>query len=368
MEGKLGTLVRGVVRTLQEMTPEDRFRIVVFNDNARRLVPGFLPATPENVKRATALVEGLVADGSTNLYDGLRLGLADLDDDRAQSVVLVTDAVTNTGMLDPVAFHQLMKKVDVRAFGFLLGNSANWPLMEAICEASGGFWAQVSNADDILGQLMLAKSKVTHECLHDADLRISGVKTHDVTDGALGKVYRGQQLVLFGRYDEAGEATVTLKARLTGEDKAYRTTFSFPEADTENPELERLWALHRIEAIEAEELLGKRAAVEAEQAVRDLGVAYQIVTDHTAMVVLSDEVFTGRGIERKNLARVARERKAQAVRAAQAARNRRVDTDRPVFGGKAPRVGGGALDPFTVALVLGLAGAAVALGRRRRRP
>ena len=34
------------------------------------------------------------------MYEGLSLGPADLDDDRATSVMLVTDAVTNTGVVD----------------------------------------------------------------------------------------------------------------------------------------------------------------------------------------------------------------------------------------------------------------------------
>jgi hypothetical protein len=82
------------------------------------------------------------------------------------------------------------------------------------------------------------------------------------------------------------------------------------------------------------------------------------------MVVLEDEVFTARGIERRNLARVAQERKAQARRAARPARNRRVDEEKPMFDLPAPRIGGGAFDPLTVLLALGLAG--VALARLRR--
>src|SRR3712207_8756363 len=37
------------------------------------------------------------SEGGTNVYAGLQLGLAKLDADRATSVVLVTDGVTNQG-------------------------------------------------------------------------------------------------------------------------------------------------------------------------------------------------------------------------------------------------------------------------------
>src|SRR4029079_18998849 len=110
------------------------------------------------------------------------LGLKDLDADRATSVILVTDAVANEGVIDPREFAKLLKTSDVRVFGFVMGNSGNWPLMDVISEASGGFSAGVSNDDDILGQVLLAKSKITSEALHDAAFSIRGVKVSDATE------------------------------------------------------------------------------------------------------------------------------------------------------------------------------------------
>jgi len=282
----------------------------------------------------------------------------------------VTDGVANQGIVSPQKFHELLKQHDVRVFGFLMGNSANWPLMRTICQASGGFYAGVSNDDDIIGQLMLAKSKITHECLHDASVKVTGVKVLDETDDCIGKVYRGQQLVIFGRYEKPGTSTVTLKAKLTGADKTYLTTFAFPEIDTDNPEIERLFALNRIEMIEDQENAGLLPQTEARDVVEALGVKYQLVTDHTTMVLMSDESFTQRGIERHNKARATEERRAQAVRAAQPIKSYQVDQTAPMFQHPAPSVGGGgggggALNPILVLIVLG--GGALAAATRRSR-
>jgi Ca-activated chloride channel family protein len=375
MRGKLGTLVRGVARSLGELRAEDRFRIITFDSNAYDFTRGWVTASERNVESAIRDVASLSAGGSTNMYEGLELALQDLDDDRATSVILVTDAVTNTGIVDPASFEQLMAQYDIRLFGFLMGNSANWPLMRVVAETSGGFYASVSNADDIIGQILLAKSKITHECLHDAQLRIEGVKVFDVTDPAIGKVYRGQQLVLFGRYEEGGEAAVALDARLTGQDRTYATSFTFPDVDTENPELERLWAMNRIEAIEAQQLVGAMRLSEAKEAIEDLGVAYQLVTDETSMVVLSEEAFIQRGIERANRQRAAREFQAQSTRSSQPVRDRRVDRQQPMFQRPAPRPGGGggggggggAFDPLSALGAVGLAGWAALRTYRQRR-
>ncbi|MCF7853576.1 MAG: VIT and VWA domain-containing protein [Candidatus Pacebacteria bacterium] len=360
MAGKLHALTEGVTKVLGKMRPQDRFRIVTFESRAHLLVGSWQAATAENVQRAIGKVQVLQASGSTNLHDGLRGALSNLDGDRATSIILVTDGVTNTGVIAPRAFHKLMKEHDVRVFGFLMGNSSNWPLMRVICDASGGFYASVSNNDDILGRILQAKGKVLHECLHDASLRIRGVKAYGTTDGYIGKVYRGQQLVFFGRYDKGGDATVELKARLTGDDKVYSTTFTFPTVDTDNPELERLWALHRVEALELRRDAGLEDASEVEAAVRDLGVNYQIVTNETSMVMLTGDAFARRGIQRRNQERIAREHKAQAVRSSQPVKNYRVDKTKSAFRHSAPSIGngGGAFGPVSglISVCLGLAG------------
>ncbi len=359
MQGKIHTLASGVCQALGVMQPTDRFRVVTFNTSASELLP-WTAATPENVHAAIEKVKQLKTSGGTNLYNGLALALKELDADRATSLVLVTDGVANRGIVQPAKFHQLLKNVDLRVFGFLMGNSSNWPLMRTIAEATGGFYSAVSNDDDIVGQIMLAKSKITFESLHNATFRFSGARVFDTTGDNPKKIYRGQQLVVFGRYEGAGQATVSLKATLTGEDKTYSTTFDFPATDTGNPEIERLWAMAQIEQIELQESIGATPPDEAKDAIQNLGVAYQLVTDHTTMLLLDDDTFAKRGIARNNRQRTALEHQAQSVRAQEGPRSYRVDASQPAFSAPAPHVsqnggggaGGGALDPSLANLAL----------------
>jgi Ca-activated chloride channel family protein len=260
-----------------------------------------------------------------------------------------------------------MKQYDIRLFGFLMGNSANWPLMRLVTEASGGFYAQISNADDILGQILLAKSKITHEALHDAEFEIKGANVTETTGQVVRKVYRGQQLVLFGRYEGEGRAELTLKARLTGQDQTYRTTFELPKLDTDNPELERLWAMSRIEELETLADTGLLDAEESRVAIRDLGVGYQLVTDETAMVVVDDAAFERHGVERRNRTRTALEHAAQQRRQSQPAVDRRVDRREPMFDLPTPSIGGGAIDPLSGVLALGLGALGLAARRSKSR-
>ncbi len=371
MEGKLATLQDAVVRSLQGLTPDDRFKVVVFSEQARELNRDFWNATPERVVTMSNQVSALQTEGGTNLYAGLDLGLGGLDDDRVTSVLLVTDAVANQGLVDPKEFATLLGNVDVRVFGFLLGNSGNWPLMRTIADTSGGFSEGVSNADDMLGRLMLAKEKITHESMHDAELTVRGVKVMDAGDEHIGKVYKGQQLVVFGKYAQGGPATVKLAAKISGDDKDYVTKFDFPDVATDSPEVERLFALARVEDIEDAMNNGLADPSESNDAIADLGVAYQLVTDQTSMLVLDDDAFQRHGIDRRNRDRIAGERLAQQARAALPPAPTRVDTQQPMFQGKKasrirlPSGGGGAIDP--ISLTIGGSMAFLAIASRRRR-
>tara|TARA_B100001971_G_C18266232_1_gene592795 strand:- start:3388 stop:5415 length:2028 start_codon:yes stop_codon:yes gene_type:complete len=368
MNGKMATLTAGVEKALGKLRPEDRVHVVTFSDKARKLTRDWVTLSSDNAAGLIQQVSGLTAGGSTNLYDGLRLGLQQIDDDRPTNVLLITDAVTNQGALDPADFHALLKQHDVRLFGFLMGNSANWPLMRAICDASDGFYSSVSNADDIVGKILVAKEKIAYESLLDVDVKISGVRTSELTEDFNGKVFRGQQLVTFGRYKQGGEAELRLNARKTTGDLNYQTRIEFPEQSLDYPELERLWAMSRIEQIELLQSIGQLSGQESKESIRDLGVAYQLVTDETSMIVMAEEGFQRHGIERKNQERSQREQAAQSQRQV-SVNSTRVDSKQPMFKMPAPRIGGGGggggAMGFEVVGLLTLAGAGMCLRRRQ---
>lgn len=354
MSGKYATLADGVQRALNKLRPDDRFRIVLFNEGSRELTPGFVSASAERVAHYSDAVARVAPSGGTNLYKGLALGLESLDADRSSGIVLVTDGVANVGEVQQKRFIELVRSKDVRLFTLVMGNSANRPLLEAMTRASGGFAISVSNSDDIVGQLMTATGKLTHAALHGVTLDIKGVKTADITPQAIGSLYRGQQLVVFGHYWGEGDADLTLDGKVSGEQKRYRTRFAFPRVSTGNPEIERLWAYAAIEDIQRS-IADFGEKPDLRQAIVDLATGHGLVTDYTSMLVVSDAAFTRHGIARDNQARRATEAAAQEARAQQAVTSRRVDVQQPMYPGTRASHGGGSLGLLGLLLLLPLA-------------
>lgn len=353
MKGKYATLADGVQRALKKLRPEDRFRIVLFNNSARELTSGYVNATPEAVARYANAVASTQPGGGTNLYAGLQLGIDALDADRTSGILLVTDGVANVGETKQKKFIDLLRQDDVRLFTMVMGNSANRPLLEAMTRESGGFAIGISNSDDIVGQLLTATGKLTHEALHGVSLKIAGIKTEDIAPKAIGTLYRGQQVVLFGHYWGDGLATVSLDGKISGEQKQYRTQFAFPATSTESPEVERLWAFANIEEL-SQSIADFGEKLDMRQAIVDLATEYGLVTDHTSMLVVSDAQFAQYGIDRRNKARVATEIAAQQQRAQRSVQSRRVDTQQPMYSGTRASHGSGAFGPVALLMLLPL--------------
>lgn len=355
MQGKYATLADAVQKALGKMRNNDRFRIILFNNKAQELTSGYVNASPENIKHFSNEVAQVRPDNGTNLYTGLASALKSIDADRSSAIVLVTDGVANVGETHQRKFIELLKKQDVRLFTFVLGNSANRPLLEVMTKVSNGFALSISNSDDIVGKVLQASSKMTHENLHGVKLSINGsnLKTADLTPTTIGSLYRGQQLIIFGHYFGEGLADIKLTGKISGIEKEYRTQVSFPSIDKRNPEVERLWAYASIEDM-MEEINNFGEHADIKQAVTDIALEYSLVSDYTSMVVMRDEMYDTYGIKRTNQQRLKTEQAAQQQRAAQPVVSQRVDNNKPMY--KAPRPsfggGGGAMNMWMLMLLI----------------
>ncbi len=324
---KISTLIDGVVKVIGQMSSKDRYRIITFNNRAADLTGGFIAATPENVQSSLNQIRNIRANGGTNLYDGIKLAYDRLDDDRTTGIILVTDGVANIGPTGHDQFIKLLRQYDIRLFTFVMGNSANQPLMETLAQESGGFAMNVGVTDDIIGRIIQAKAKILYENLHDVTLTFHGEKVSDLTPAKPGNLYQGQQLVVFGHYKSEGKVELELNAKISGQEHSWRCRADLPAVDQDNPELERLWALSRVDEI-MQKIRQDGESEGLRQKVIELGEAYSLVTDYTSMLVLSEEEKESQGTQNRNRDRVERERQAQARKENQAIRNHRVDQDR----------------------------------------
>ena len=368
MQSKFATLIDGVQRGLKALQQHDRFKVILFSDRATSLSKNMLPATADAVMQTLKQLDSLQAGGGTNLFDGLKSAVESLDGERTTAIVLVTDGVANVGASKMTGFLKLMDKVDVRLFTAVMGNSANRPLLEGLTKHSEGFAVNVSNDDDVVGLMMQIVGKVTHEAMHNIDVVIDGVRTRDLTPAKFSRVYQGEQLIVMGKYKGSGSARLALNAEISGQKSQYVSDLQFPDADTSNPELERLWAFAGIKELQyQQDIVGETD--DSKQGITDLALAHGLVTPYTSLIAVRDEVFANAGIQRSNATRVERERLARDERLNQPIQQTRQDTQAPAFPSNRAQTGsgGGSMGLWFLGLLVLLFFVRVGLEMKERR-
>jgi Ca-activated chloride channel family protein len=295
---------------------------------------------------------------------------------------------------DRPALLQLLQErpESVRVFCVGVGNDINGPLLEQLAEDTGGLAALVSRSDDFERQARAFRRKLTRPVATDLAIEFPGADVYDVEPAVLPNLYHGTPVRLYGRYRGSGEFPVRLSANISGRNLSQDAELAFPQADDANPEIERMWAWHRVQSLLKEaDRAGSRDSVVTE--IVRLGEGYSIASEYTSFLVLENNEEYGRWqIERRNALRVERDRKAQKrlrdeleqMRSASTERLQPIESDdeapREETASRVPTVevspdgqsvdlavpGAGAIDPVSGLLVLSALGLGLMASRSKR--
>jgi Ca-activated chloride channel family protein len=230
------------------------------------------------------------------------------------NVVILSD-----GLTEPQERQTLLQLIqarpgNTRVFCIGVGNDVNRPLLEQLAEDSGGLSAFLSASDDFTRQARAFRQKLVRPFATNLKLDFSGVEISELQPATVPNLYFGAPVRIYGRYHGNGTAEVTLRGSIKGVETRQNAQLDFPKTDAVNPEINRLWAWHRINSLLKEaDRQGNRSAV-APEIVR-LGENFSIVTEYTSFLVLENDAEYQRWkIERRNLAGSASDRQAQAKR------------------------------------------------------
>jgi Ca-activated chloride channel family protein len=329
---KLGQARRALEFCLRNLDDRDRFGLVRFATEAEALAERLLPADAASRDKALAFVKGFKPIGGTAIADALTRGLdlaaADHDPDRPCFVVFLTDGLPTVGETD---VDKLVKVVadatgerPIRVFCFGVGTDVNTHLLDRIVERTRAASQYVLPEEDLELKLASFYGKIASPVLANLEITVDGdVRLSKLHPARLPDLFKGEQLIVLGRYEGSGRATLTLTGTVAGKPRRFTITKSFPERDDARDFLPRLWAARRVGfLLDQIRLHGESKELRDEAAT--LARRYGIVTPYTSWLILEDEgrrnVAAGdrtlQGLEAD------REARAQAERMYESARSR----------------------------------------------
>ncbi len=289
---KLDQARRALNYCLERLNRADRFELVRFATEAEPLFNRLAGAEPKERDRARESVAGLKARGGTNIEEALARALRVFDGnrERPQMVVFITDGQPTVGALDEESILRVVKPsaAAVRVFTFGVGDDLNTRLLDRITEATRASRTYVRTDEDLEVKLTGFFDKVEAPVLVNPRIEFRGVSVSELCPRELPDIFRGSQLLIFGRYRGEGEATLTLEGTVEGRRRSYEYRVNFPERTTEHDFIAPLWAAQRIgQLLDQIRLAGESSELKDE--IVELARTYGIVTPYTSYLVVEEE-------------------------------------------------------------------------------
>ena len=243
---KMARARKALVYCLQNLRDDDTFSIVRFSSDVELFDESPRPAVNEWKEKAIAFAQKMEAAGGTAIYDAMESALAvKVKGNGPRLVVFLTDGSPTVGETDPKKIAEMVMKSNAgqsRIFVFGVGETINAVLLDKMAADNGGFAEYMKPDAEVETALVAFYDKIAYPVLSGASLEIPGIKTTDKFPRSLGDLYRGQQVVLFGRYKEKGATVISLKGAIEGKEKKFDFEGEFPNEALENDFIPRLWA------------------------------------------------------------------------------------------------------------------------------
>ena len=160
-EGRMEYLKRGLKRSLNELKRGDMVHMVLFDHNVCTPVENFVVGR-DDMNDLSRAIDALRPMGSTDIHSGLRQGYAIADRSyqghHSNRLVLITDALTNTGVTDEELISMISKYFDMRRIrlsGVGVGREFNDSLLDRLTEKGKGayvFLGSEAETDAVFGE------------------------------------------------------------------------------------------------------------------------------------------------------------------------------------------------------------------------
>lgn len=291
---KLEQAKKALLFCVENLNDNDRFEIIRFSTEVEPLFDKLVEAKSQNRSKAEEFIKQLKPIGGTAIDDALKQALALRKglEDRPFVVVFLTDGRPTIGTTDEDEIVAGVKRRGdgrTRVFCFGIGTDVNTHLLDRIAEDTRAFSQYVLPEEDIEVKVSSFFSKIKEPVLANPSLKFTGeIRATKLYPSPLPDLFKGEQLVLVGRYSGKGDSAVVVEGSVNGAAKKFTYEVKFPEESSESDFIPRLWATRRVGYLLDEiRLHGENAELRDE--VTELARRYGIVTPYTAYLILEDE-------------------------------------------------------------------------------
>jgi len=280
MEGSSIKQAREALLTALDLMSEyDMFNIVAYNDRYSALYPECRMMTKETLAESKRFINGLKADGGTEMMPALTHALAlARDRSRLGQVVFMTDgAVTNEEEL----FTLIRRKLDDRRlFTVGIGSAPNSYFMRKAALAGKGTFTYVGSVEEVEPAMKRLFEKISSPVMQNIEVLFQGA-AGEIWPQTLPDLYTGEPVIILARLSYAG-GSLSVRGeyggRLWTRDIALRQGMKGEGVGT-------LWARKKIDVLLDQSVEGV-AEEEIRAQVLPIALEFGVLSPYTSFVAV----------------------------------------------------------------------------------
>ncbi|HXU75861.1 MAG TPA: VIT domain-containing protein, partial [Methylomirabilota bacterium] len=249
---KLDQAKKALLFCVENLNDGDRFELIRFSTEVEPLFEKLVDASKANRAKATDYIKQLKPMGATAIDDALKkaLALRAAREERPFVVIFLTDGRPTIGTTDEdeiVAGVRKRGENSTRVFCFGIGTDVNTHLLDRITEETRAFSQYVLPEEDLEVKVSSFFSKIKEPVLANPNLKFTGdTRVSKLYPSPLPDLFKGEQLVLVGRYSGKGDAGIVVEGTVNGTARKFAYEAKLPEDSAENDFIPRLWATRRV--------------------------------------------------------------------------------------------------------------------------
>ena len=266
----------------------DYFNVVDFSNSVRSFRDEMVVVDADNVAAAETYITALNSGGTTNISGSLTEAIGNfggLDTTKANIIIFFTDGLPTAGIESPDGIIEVIDdqvavlETGIFLFTFGIGEDVNQALLTTLALENNGL-ATFLQDDELEEEITDFFLKINNPVLINTKLTISPDVIRELYPDPVPNLYKGQQLILSGRYQEAVPVEMTLKGQFYNSVVEY--TFNIDLSDTLDPQLSilpQIWAKQKIDDLAIDFILStsnsEKDVIQAE--IDSLGSCYGVV-------------------------------------------------------------------------------------------
>lgn len=234
-------LIRDLVTNLRET---DRFNLILFSGASLQMSPVSVPATVENIGKATALIDAQEGGGGTELVPALENALAiPAEKEVSRSIVVITDGYIAE---EKEIFDLINKNAGAASFfSFGIGSSVNRYLIDGIAQTGMGEAFVVTDDQKAAETAEKFRTYIQYPLLTDIRVDYEGFDVYEVEPSVLSTLFAQRPIVLFGKWRGEPAGTIRITGKSGSRDYVQEIQVSDAEPLEENNIIRYLWARKR---------------------------------------------------------------------------------------------------------------------------